>query len=119
IMKYLGSFMIEEGVHVPTEEEDLEFSAGHIQPVILYVLRTIVKSHNWLSGLSSFFTQLLTAHGNDLNILWKILEIIYVLLNTEMKRTIPNYFKLTSVLDKPDISGLQNSLISIISKLPD
>jgi len=105
-MRDLGKLVL-EGVELPSDGASLELTEDHLQPVALFTLNTVVKSPHWLAALCSYLNHFLVASSDkQVEKVWKVLEIIRVLLHSETK-------------SKPDISSLQNSLISIISKLPE
>ena len=79
-----------------------------LHPLCSWLLSNINKSTTWCTSLASSLQQLLTTTSfTDVIVIWKVLEILSVLLQNQTTKR------------KVDISSLQNILISLVSKLQE
>ncbi len=83
-LKDLGQLIL-SGVQVPTDVEQMELSEEHLQPIVLFTLNTVIKSQHWLAALCGYLNQFLSQTEKQTEKVWKVLEILRVLLYTDTK----------------------------------
>lgn len=107
-------------IEIPETKSNLCSDFQDLEPIPSFLLSHVARSKSMMDAFSYHLSSLLLKSNYESDTIWKVLEILSILLSAENPQTKSNSsFVILNSLEKLDVSSLQNILIGLMSRLSD